>query len=488
MNDFESINQLIDQWLDESIDEAGTRLLNDWIKDSPENADYFAQRSHLHSRLFDWAQTHDSKVVRVRPVVRVRAVLGAAAAVAVFVLGGVWFSKPTPGHPVAELTAWADSDLRYQGRPQSLQDATIRTGNYEAKRGITSFRFENGVEVVVEAPAEFRIESDLKMSLTQGRLSATVPPEGIGFTVETPSAEVIDFGTEFAIEVGGDRSSEVHVFDGAVDVKPLGSAEVIPVRLVTNGATRIEFESDVPMGIPLAPDRFLRTLEEPKLLYSKAVRALSPIAKLRMGLQTLTKRSDVQFVSLDGARSPLASGKVGASFRFEGPVERSFVTMSDYAASTTGKLSGVCWVYAESRPRKASIAADTNGPETGQFAWGLWRDKGFSRVKIRQENGGEVFVREREPLPIGEWQQIAFVADGVSLRLYRNGREVAAEPCGPVALSSQAPLLIGAHPIDSLPGAQQFWHGRIDEFAIFDFALTSEQIMALYEVAQSPRP
>ncbi|MEM1442982.1 MAG: FecR family protein, partial [Verrucomicrobiota bacterium] len=241
MKDLDSINQLIDQWLDESIDEAGTRFLNDWIKDSPENADYFAQRSHLHSRLFDWAQTHDSKVVRVRPAVRVRAVLGAAAAVAVIVLGGVWFSKPTPGHPVAELTAWADSDLSYQGKLQSLEENTIRTGSYKAKRGIASFRFYNGVEVVIEAPAEFQIESDLRMSLSQGRLSATVPPEGIGFTVETPSAEVIDFGTEFAVEVAGDRSSEVHVFDGAVDVKPLGSAEVIPVRLVTNGATRIEY-------------------------------------------------------------------------------------------------------------------------------------------------------------------------------------------------------------------------------------------------------
>ncbi|MEM7601501.1 MAG: LamG-like jellyroll fold domain-containing protein [Verrucomicrobiota bacterium] len=485
--DLDSINQLIDQWLDESIDEAGTRLLNDWIKDSPENADYFAQRSHLHSRLFDWAQSHDSKVVRVRPAVRVRAVLGAAAAIAVIVMGGVWFSKPAPGHPVAELTARADSDLSYQGKLQSLEYNTIRTGSYEAKRGIASFRFHNGVEVVVEAPAEFQIESDLRMSLSQGRLSATVPPEGVGFTVETPSAEVVDFGTEFAVEVAGDRSSEVHVFDGAVDVKPLGNAEVMPVRLITNGATRIEYDSDVPMGIPLAPDRFLRTLEEPALLYSTAVRALSPIVRLRMGLKTLTKRSDVQFVSSGGSHSPLASGKVGASFRFGGPTEKSFVTMPDYAASMTGKLSGVCWVYAESRPRKASIAADTSGPESGQFAWGLWRDKGFSRVKIRQESGDEVFVREREPLPIGEWQQLAFVADGTSVRLYRNGLEVAAEPCGPVASSHQIPLLIGAHPNELPSEAQQFWHGRIDEFAIFDVALTSEQIMALYEIAQAPK-
>ncbi|MEM9282396.1 MAG: LamG-like jellyroll fold domain-containing protein [Verrucomicrobiota bacterium] len=488
MRDFESINALIDQWLDQTIDETGLTSLNEWIKASPENADHFAQRSHLHSQLFEWAQTQDSKVVKLRPAVRARTLVGIAASIAVILLGGLWFSKPAPGKPMAELTARANSDLRYQGRRQSIEDNTIRTGKYAAKQGITSFRFDNGVEVVVEAPAEFRIESDLRMSLTYGRLSVTVPPEGIGFTVETPAAEVIDFGTEFAIEVADDRSSEVHVFDGAVDVKPLRSTETIPVRLVTNGATRIEYESDVPMGIPLAPDRFLRSLEEPTLQYSTVVRALSPTVRLRMGLKTYTKRSDIQFLFPGSTPSPLASGKVGASVQFGGPTERDFLAIPDYTASSSGRLSGVCWVYAESRPRKASIAADTAGPGTGQFAWGLWRDKGFSRVKIRQQDGSDVFVREREPLPIGAWQQLAFVADGTSVRLYRNGREVAAEPCGPVASSGQTPLLIGAHPDEATTEAEQFWHGRIDEFAIFDVALTSEQIMALYKVAQTPRP
>ncbi|MEM1297131.1 MAG: FecR domain-containing protein, partial [Verrucomicrobiota bacterium] len=252
MKNKETINRLIDQWLDESIDEAGMNELNAWIKASPENADHFAQRSHLHSRLFDWAQTHDSKVVKFQPAIPVRAVLGIAAAVALLLLGGFWISQPSPGDPVAVLTARDSGDLRYQGKLLDLEDTTIRTGHYEASEGITSFRFGNGVEVVVEAPATFQIESNLRMSLAQGRLSATVPPEGIGFTVETPAAEVVDFGTEFAVEVATDRSSEVHVFDGAVDVKPLKNSEAQPVRLVTNDATRIEYESDVPMGIPLA--------------------------------------------------------------------------------------------------------------------------------------------------------------------------------------------------------------------------------------------
>ncbi|MEM9016332.1 MAG: LamG-like jellyroll fold domain-containing protein [Verrucomicrobiota bacterium] len=484
MKDLESTNRLIDQWLDDTIDEAGGRSLNEWIKASPENADHFAQRTHLHSRLFDWAQTHDSKVVEFRPPIRFRLGLGIAASIAVILMGTLWISKPEPGLPVAKLTARANSDLRYHGKLQDAATTTIRTGHYRAKNGITSFRFDNGVEVVVEAPAEFQIESDLKMSLSQGRLSATVPPEGVGFTVETPAAEIIDFGTEFAIEVASDRSSEVHVFDGAVDVKPLGNEKVVPVRLVTNDATRVEFESNVPMGIPLAPDRFLRSLEEPSLRYSLAVRALSPTVRLRMGLKTLTKRPDVQFVSSDRNHSPLVSGRVGAAFRFGGPTEKEFVELPHYVGTMTGNLTGLCWVYAESRPRRASVAADLRSSEKGQFAWGLWRDRGFSSVRIRQENGEDVFVREREALPIGGWQHLAFVADGSLVRLYRNGREVAVAPCGPVALAEQSPLLIGARAYESKSQVRQVWHGRIDEFSLFDVALTSAQIRALYEAAQ----
>ena len=61
--------------------------------------------------------------------------------------------------------------------------------------------FDGGVMVYVEAPARFDAVSDKRVMLHSGRLSASVPPEGVGFTVETPEAEVVDFGTEFSVDV-----------------------------------------------------------------------------------------------------------------------------------------------------------------------------------------------------------------------------------------------------------------------------------------------
>ena len=62
----DEIDILIDRWLDETIEEPEMERLNEWIKENPENADRFAQRSHLHSRLFNWAETRDSKVVNLQ--------------------------------------------------------------------------------------------------------------------------------------------------------------------------------------------------------------------------------------------------------------------------------------------------------------------------------------------------------------------------------------------------------------------------------------
>lgn len=476
----DEFDSLIDSWLDGTIDEPGMTRLNQWIKESPEHADRFAQRSHLHSRLFDWAKTRDARATRKRSI-RVRAVLGAAAAV-ILLLGGVqFFIREEPGSSVATLTAMVEGELRYQGRSLPSGEDIIRTGSYEMNRGLASFRFDNGVEVTLEAPARFRIESALKMILEQGKLSAAVPPEGVGFTVETPAAEVIDFGTEFAVEVNSDRSSEVHVFEGAVDVKPKHRSEAAPVRLLTNGATRVDYQSAVPMGIEIDPDRFLRTLEEPQLTYPGVVRVLDPVVYYRMGLKTFAEGSGIRFVSRGSKKPFLTPGKAGASVRLEGPKDGGFVMVPDYPKSTTGMLSGVCWVYAESRPRKASIATNESESEIGQFGWGLWRDNG--NLYIRVKSGGEdVTVEDPEVFPLREWQHLAFVADGEVLRLYRNGKEVGSVPCGTVDGTELRPMVIGArlYAAGDEPRGRQFWHGRIDEFALFERPLTGEQIQNLY--------
>ena len=103
---------------------------------------------------------------------------------------------------------------------------------------------------------------------------------------------------------------------------------------------------------------------------------------------------------------------------------------------------------------------------------------------MHDRSGREVGVRDTEPLPLGEWQFVAFTLDDTMLRLYRNGQEVAATPCdgltqiAPSALGIGVKLGEGLEPEINNAG---FWDGRLDELAVFHRALTPAQILSLFD-------
>lgn len=84
--------------------------------------------------------------------------------------------------------------------------------------GQAEILFDSGVEVVLTGPAHFKIESRMSASAEYGTFSARVGPRGKGFTIQTPSAEVVDLGTEFGLAVSRAGETEVAVFSGIVDL------------------------------------------------------------------------------------------------------------------------------------------------------------------------------------------------------------------------------------------------------------------------------
>jgi hypothetical protein len=80
--------------------------------------------------------------------------------------------------------------------------------------GLAKISFDFGAEVILEGPAEFSLLSEEKMFLQGGKVFARVPTKAVGFVVDTPSAGIIDLGTEFGVQVESDGSSQVHLFKG----------------------------------------------------------------------------------------------------------------------------------------------------------------------------------------------------------------------------------------------------------------------------------
>ncbi|MDG2399632.1 MAG: FecR domain-containing protein [Akkermansiaceae bacterium] len=408
-------------------------------------------------------------------------------------------SKMKPGEKVASLTRSVTPSLKLFGASSVFKNGSaVRTGAYHLDGGLVEITFESGVEVLIEAPASFEIHGPESMSLSEGRLAANVPPEGIGFTVETPDAKVVDFGTEFAIEVVDERSSEIHVFKGEVEVRPKEQdISIDPVRLITNQATRIDHSTLIPLGISVDDQRFLRNLDEPDPTYSGKVRELLPLAYYRMAvmddghtLKDTAKGHQYTASIVKGVkrRQPFAPGRIGSSLRLDGPRRGGYAEISPDFKLPTSDYTIMAWIRTKTLPRNAVLVSDMNlsGDET--FRFGLVGDHGHLGLTLA--NGEQSLqIVDSSPLPLEEWTHVAVVKTNEALRLYQNGVLVSSELSNGFQVKPHSPFSIGGIPkkfdIKKRHQRSGFWHGRIDELAFFGSALTSQQIEHLFKITPS---
>ena len=143
--------------------------------------------------------------------------------------------------PAAAARLTATDACRWQADAPPV-GSSVEGRLLEIREGTAEFTFIKGVRVVVEGPATFEILSADRFRLDQGTLAAAVPPAGIGFTVVTPTAEVIDLGTEFGVQVDGVDHTDVHVLRGEVQVRHVTKSVTEPdgdIRLLAGQAIRL---------------------------------------------------------------------------------------------------------------------------------------------------------------------------------------------------------------------------------------------------------
>jgi ferric-dicitrate binding protein FerR (iron transport regulator) len=89
-------------------------------------------------------------------------------------------------------------------------------------RGQLRMDFACGATVTMRSPAALEIISPMKTRAVLGTLKAHVGKGAEGFTVETPRTTVVDLGTDFGVDVSRHGSTDVVVFNGAVDLHSEG--------------------------------------------------------------------------------------------------------------------------------------------------------------------------------------------------------------------------------------------------------------------------
>lgn len=111
------------------------------------------------------------------------------------------------------------------GTLPTVAGTRLASGRLNLLEGFAKIELDNGVRLMLEAPIALTLRSPTHCEVRAGQLLATVPSAEIGFTVTTPTTEVLDLGTEFAVRVEQDGSTGVHVLDGEVNLTNLRSGE-----------------------------------------------------------------------------------------------------------------------------------------------------------------------------------------------------------------------------------------------------------------------
>lgn len=169
----------------------------------------------------------------------------------------------SPGaEPVARVTGLSDCEWPEGESALKFGDSLAPGQRLRLTRGVLQLTYETGAKVTVEGPADMVMTTGIEAKLSSGKIAAAVPRFARGYTIMTPTAEVVDLGTEFGVSVEGAGESEIHVFDGDVVTRPIGEhgAGSHLVHARQDEAVKFEATNAGPQRISFDRNKFVRRL------------------------------------------------------------------------------------------------------------------------------------------------------------------------------------------------------------------------------------
>ncbi|MEJ5260579.1 MAG: LamG-like jellyroll fold domain-containing protein [Anaerohalosphaeraceae bacterium] len=397
------------------------------------------------------------------------------------------------GQILETFQACFDEEFEQYSPGASLGKQTLRL-----QQGLVRIRTEQGAFVLLEGPAEFRLENDNQLFLIQGKLTADVPKNAEGFTVRTPSACIIDYGTKFGVVMDQYANTEAHVLEGTVEML-LGSNLRTSQKTVRLTAFQAASASGQTLAlIPAKVQDFTYQIPSP---FEASVRVLEPTLYLRLKeklpqtLADLTGKTGLQIhfsSDLQVVQGPFSTPD-SPSYALAMMPEQS-VRISEVRPifeNDSGDYTVLCWlrpdkiepqliwshltaqpipaVMENSYYRILRIAEDGRLEHTAYYP--------NRRPDARKVNS---IVSDR-PLEPGRWYFFAVThAKGTRKLMYLNGRL-----CAQSARPQDTPLeryieLSFGRSLDELGAG---FSGAITDIAFFNRVLSEKEIQHLYQTA-----
>lgn len=169
-------------------------------------------------------------------------------------------SEPTPEpelppQPVVVGTIQSALDLP-SGHILGEIGASIVAGQtIELAEGIVQISTVSGSQWILQSPITLVISEDGAVDLKHGRLVGLNSGQAIPLVVRTPSATVVDVGTEFGVGVSDDLETTVAVYQGAVALLDATSDESLPTEdiLAIEANRQAVVSSDGSLQMPPEP-------------------------------------------------------------------------------------------------------------------------------------------------------------------------------------------------------------------------------------------
>ncbi|TWT90490.1 FecR protein [Pseudobythopirellula maris] len=390
---------------------------------------------------------------------------------------------------VARVTGVRDAVWESDESELAFGDAISKGDTVQLASGVLELLLTTGAKVTVEGPASFEASSSIETTLSRGKIAAAVPRSARGYTILTPTSEVVDIGTQFGVSVEDSGDSEVHVFDGDVVARSRqadASTELIHAK--RDEAMRFDSESDVPVRFAARNNDFVRSFD--RVLSSAELPPLPVHRKLELWLasDTLTEAKEGDAVAtwrdlqvgdndfsddawqFDERRCPrlVIDERGRRALRFDG--------WSTYMATTpmeTGARQTVVVAYS---PGPTSFANDYHGgillkyPGAPSMELALFADRSVRGwVWPGQGSASNVGVIRSAPVEHAGVAVAAYAYDSTDdhAELWANG-ESQGTASAPIALISTGRRYLGSHPH---PHIEAGFFGNLYEVLVYNTRL-----------------
>ncbi|MDA0321682.1 MAG: LamG domain-containing protein [Verrucomicrobia bacterium] len=180
-----------------------------------------------------------------------------------------------------------------------------------------------------------------------------------------------------------------------------------------------------------------------------------------------------------GARR-VGDGRVASGCTFDGRMSSIQIAPSEKLSPAAG-FSIAVWACPASRSRNPAMLVERDADRGFSLSLSAF-DPRLIYTWSPGEGRAQRTVETEDPIPFGDWSHIAVAHDRSGVQLYVNGaRRAQLDGATPLAAIDDQRIVIGAKLSSHRP--RDHFEGKLDEFMVFNRALTDEEAIALYRSA-----